>query len=111
MPKFEVDNFRNVVVREKNYAIHITAYDPNRAAIRIGVSYLPARVMAELVYSLFDYEKEILESMVRAGKIAKVEEKYKIDNIAFFYCSNKVLIKRSDMKIERLNKVLRAEQG
>ena len=111
MPKFEVDGMKNIVIRNETSVMIITAYDPNRLAIRVGFSYLPIRMMIDCINFLFENEKEILECLVKAEKIKKLESSYRINNICFFYCGSAVLINRNDNKYEVRHKLLIAEQG
>ena len=110
MPKFEVDGMKHVLIKDESNVILVTAYDPSRAAVKVGFSYLPIPIMVKYLFLIFESEKDILESLVKAGKIKSVEPSYHINNICFFYSSNKVLIKRGDDKYEVRRKLLIAEQ-
>lgn len=100
MVKFELDNNRNVVIKNDGCIMIVTAYSYQHKAIRVGFTYLMPAEMLKQIDFIFNNYKNILSWLVKSGKVKNIDDTYTIDNICFYYGSKKIIVNKSNTKKE-----------
>ena len=110
MAKFELDNNKNVVIKNDGAIIIVTAYSYELKAIRCGFGYLPNYEMLKQIEFLLNNSKSILNWLNKSGKIKNIDVTFAIENVCFFYNGKRIVINKNDAKKEIKYKLFKAEQ-